>query len=234
MKFIIDPSVIEMFPSVKIGILVGKGLDNHSMSSAITSLLHQTEDEVRKRHSVEDLSTMPKISDWREAYRKFGFKPSSHRSSVEALLRRVVQGKPLPSINSIVDLYNLISIKHVFPVGGDDLEHVEGKITLTVANGSEHFVMLGTEVPEKIKEGEIIYRDEREVLCRSWNYRECEKTKITKDTKNICLVIEGLDHAINEEIKHALSELRNLLAAHCKGVFQEFFLNRDFSEVLFQ
>lgn len=224
--FSIDPAIPGLFPHVKMGVLVCKDLDNHNSSPEIAELLRATEEEARQKYTVENLSTLPKIADWREAYRKFGFSPSAHRSSIEALLRRVLQGKQLPSINPIVDLYNIVSLKYVLAAGGDDLDKVEGGITLTVADGSELFVMLGTDKPEPIKKGEVVYRDDKEVLCRSWNYRECEKTKITENTKNVCLVLEGLEHASSEEINAAISELKHLLQKYCHGTYMEFFLDK--------
>ncbi len=222
-----------MFPDVKIGVLIAREIDNEVQSGEIPLLLRRAEEEIRKKYELEQLAALPKIADWREAYRKFGFKPSSHRSSVEALLRRILQGKELPSINALVDLYNLISIQHVLPAGGDDLDQVEGGITLTIADGTERFVMLGADKAEEIKKGEVIYRDDLEVLCRSWNYRECEKSKITEKTKNVCLVLEGLEHTSNEEISQALSELKMLVGSFCRGNAQEFLLDKDQLEAVF-
>lgn len=233
MKFKIDPAVIAMFPDVKIGVLIARKIDNEVQSGEIPLLLRRAEEEIRKKYELEQLAALPKIADWREAYRKFGFKPSSHRSSVETLLRRVLQGKELPSINALVDLYNLISIQNVLPAGGDDLDQVEGGITLAIADGTERFVMLGADEPEEIKKGEVIYRDDREVLCRSWNYRECEKSKITEKTKNVCLVLEGLEHTSNEEISQALFALKALVGSFCGGICQEFFLDKDQLEAVF-
>ncbi len=220
MKFRIDPAIAQMFPDVKIGVLFAQGLTPCQSSAEIAALLRNAEEEIQKKYTLEQLASVPKITDWREAYRKFGFKPSSHRCSVEALLRRVLQGKQLPSINPIVDLYNFVSIKHLLPVGGDDIDKVDGGITLTIADGTEHFVLLGSEAPEKIVKGEVVYRDDKEVLCRSWNYRECEKSKITAQTQNVCLVIEGLSHTTKEEISSACTELKELLNTYCKGAIQ--------------
>jgi len=225
--FSIDPAIMTSYPHAKMGVLICKGLSNEERHPEIEALLRKTEEEVRQKYNVEGLAALPKIADWREAYRKFGFSPSAHRSSIEALLRRVLQGKQLPSISSIVDLYNIVSLKYVLAAGGDDLDKVEGGINLTVADGSELFIMLGTDKPEPIKKGEVIYRDDKEVLCRSWNYRECEKTKITPATKNVCLVLEGLEHTASEETHQAIAELKHLLQKYCHGSYQEFFLDKN-------
>lgn len=224
MDFQIDPAITQMFPAVKVGVLIGTELNNQTSHPEIASLLRQTEEELRKKYNLEQLSTFPKIADWREAYRKFGFKPSSYQCSVESLLKRVLQGKALPSISSVVDLYNLVSIRHALPAGGDDIDKLEGKMRLTIADGSERFIMLGATAPEEIKKGEIVYRDDKDVLCRGWNYRQCDKSKITKETKNVCIVLEGLEHTTKEEIEKAIAELKKLLSTYCQGSYQELFL----------
>jgi len=228
--FNIDPAITAAYPHAKMGVLICKGLNNEGKYPEIESLLRETENEVRQKYTVEGLATLPKIADWREAYRKFGFSPSAHRSSIEALLRRVLQGKQLPSISPIVDLYNIVSLKYVLAAGGDDLDKVEGGITLTIADGSELFIMLGTDKPEPIKKGEVVYRDDKEVLCRSWNYRECEKTKITPATKNVCLVLEGLEQTKTDELHAAISTLKQLLQQYCHGSYQELFLDKNVIE----
>jgi DNA/RNA-binding domain of Phe-tRNA-synthetase-like protein len=226
MEFKIDPKLAELFPEVKVGVLIGKGLNNRRVDQ-LAPLLREVEEGARKKSTLELLTTLPKISDWRKAYQKFGFKPKTYRSSIEALMRRVLQGKELPFINPIVDLYNLISIKYLLPAGGDDLNKVEGEIFLTIAEGTEKFVMLGSQKTEEIKKGEVVYKDYREVLCRAWNYRECEKTKITENTVDVCLVLEGLEHSSKEEIVAALSELKDLLQSNCQGTYEQFFLDRN-------
>ncbi len=233
MKFSIDSRIIQMFPNVKIGVLIACNIDNSSEQQNVFNLLRRAEKDAREKYQLEGLATLPKIADWREAYRKFGFKPSSFRSSIEAIIRRILQGKSLPSINSIVDVYNVISIEYMLPVGGDDIDQIGGDIILTIADGTERFIMLGSEKSEEIKKGEVIYRDDKEVLCRAWNYRECNKSKITINTKNICLVVEGLEHTSEEEILKALSRLKELLTPLCKGAFQEFLLHKDNLEAFF-
>lgn len=229
----IDASIFEKFPHVKLGALVINGINNTGTHAEIARRLREEERSLRERHDLESLSTDPKITDWRTAYRTFGFKPSSYRSSVEALIRRVLKGDELPTISPVVDIYNTISIKHTLPIGGDDIDHVEGGITLTIAGGTERFLMLGTDAPTPIKEGEVVYRDASEVLCRAWNYRECDKSKITEKTQNTCLVIEGLEHTTKGEIQAALSELKNLLETYCKGTYQAFLLDQESPKITF-
>src|SRR5690349_11841921 len=115
MKLRIDSEIVALFPHVKLGVLVGKGMNNPEKTpEEVTAWMRQTEQNFAAQYpTMEDLTGQAKIVDWREAYRKFGFKPSQHRSSVEALCRRVAQGKELPQISTVVDIYNTISVKHM-------------------------------------------------------------------------------------------------------------------------
>ncbi len=217
MNLVIDPQVIQKFPDAKLGVLVVRGLNNTSKDKGIIDLLRQQSANTRQVLSLQALADHPKIADWRAAYTAFGSKPKTYKNSVEALLRRVLQGDELPDINPLVNLYNLISIKHILPAGGSDLDHVKGNMQLTCAKGGEQFTVLGGKVHEVADPGEVIYRDDVEVLCRRWNWRESDKTKMTAQTKNVCLILEALQSTTHEELKAAVDELRSLVLAHCGG-----------------
>ncbi|MCM1991376.1 hypothetical protein KDK92_16705 [Oceanirhabdus seepicola] len=63
----------------------------------------------------------------------------------------------MPSINPLVDLYNSISLKHVFPCGGEDLDETKGDIILTFAEGNEEFRQIGSDVNEPPEMNEDVY-----------------------------------------------------------------------------
>lgn len=227
MKIKIDSTIINQFPDVKIGVLIVENVNNKNASEKIRLMTLQMEDSIRKGYTLENIALVPKIDDWRQAYRAFGCKPSEYRSSIEALLRRILQGKDLPAINPIVDIYNLISIKYLLPAGGGNLDKIKGDMRLTKATGTEHFVMLGSSTPMPIKPDEVVYLDDKEVLCRAWNYRESDTTKITDDIQNVYLLVEGLQNTSDDEIAHALSELAALVSSFCGGVVKKIVLNKE-------
>ncbi len=131
----------------------------------------------------------------------------------------------LRHINKVVDIYNYISIKYIVPVGGDDTDKIEGSITLKFAQGNEPFVELNSEETKNPREGEVVYVDDKEVLCRRWNWRECDKSKMTENTKNVALVVEGLPPVTKEEIEIITKELSELIQKYCGGEIKTFILN---------
>lgn len=227
----IDQAIWERFPSLKIGVLIIRDLDNVKQIDASLEVLRNAEKAAKKAYGDVDLNTVDKLGDWREVYRSFGYKPAKARCSVEALLRRAVKDKELPSISPLVNLYNAISLLHTLPAGADDLDKVEGEVYLTFAKGDEPFTAIGAEAPEHPLEGEVIYKDDIEVTCKAWNYRECDKTKITSETRNAALVIEGLEHTSLGEIAAALKAMGHLIQTHCGGTLEYHILDAEVGEM---
>jgi len=211
----IDPQVLQRFPGLKLAVVVVENFPQDRNPGEWDDDLRRSEAATRTILSTETLTSHPVIREWREAYRSFGLPPGTYRSSVEALLRRILSGKTLPSIHPAVDLYNLISIQHLLPVGAFDLERVEGPIRLVFAEGTERFVRLGAEEPESLQPGEVVYRDDTEVLCRGWNYRESSKSSIRPSTKQLAFVLEGLEATSHQSLQDAAEEL-------CRGLEQRY------------
>jgi len=136
---------------------------------------------------------------------------------VESLYRMTLEGRDLRPINKLVDIYNCVSLMHMVPVGGDDLSRVEGDILLRFAKGDEPFSPLGSEEAQTARKGEVIYADNREVLCRRWNWRESDKTRMKEETHDVLLVSEGLPPVTAEEIEHIVSDLSRMIQQYCGG-----------------
>lgn len=225
MKFKIDENIFERFPGLNIGLVIIKGIENKGKSEEIESLMREKEKEIRGKLSEETLSQDPKIDAWRKAYFSFGAKPKKYKCSVENLYRMILQNMEIRHINKVVDIYNYISVKHTIPVGGDDIDKIDGSIALRLAKGDEPFKELNSDEIKNPKEGEVVYTDDKEVLCRRWNWRECDKSKMTEETKNVALVVEGLPPFTKEEIENIVNELSSLVKKYCGGEASVHILN---------
>ncbi len=213
------------------GIVIVEAIDNEGTSEEIINLIREKEKEIRSNFNTETLSRNPKIDAWRKAYSSFGAKPKKYKCSVENLYRMILRGIEIRHINKIVDIYNYISIKYIIPVGGDDIDKVNGDITLKFAQGNESFTELNSEETKNPKEGEVVYVDEKEVLCRRWNWRECDKSKIIEGTKNVTLVVEGLPPTTEEKVERIIGELSRLVQKFCGGKVNHFVLNVNNPEI---
>lgn len=230
MTFTINKEIFVKFPSLTVGLLIAKGIDNAGEKPAVLELLKKQSEIIREEFKLDTLGENPKIEAWRKAYQAFGAKPKKHKSSVESLYELTLEGVDLRHINTIVDIYNYISLKYTLPLGGDDLGKIDGGITLRLARGDENFMLLNTDELSHPKSGEVIYADDAEVLCRRWNWRECDKSKMTEETKNVAIVVEALPPATREEVAKAIQELSELIQKFTGGETQTFILSEDNNE----
>ena len=231
MKFKIDEKIFEQYPSLNIGVVIAKGIDNTGESPDILSMLAEQSDLIKSQYDFETLKEVPKIHAWREAYSAFGAKPKKYTCSVENLYRMILEGVHLRHINKVVDIYNYISLKHMVPVGGDDIDKVDGGITLRFATGEEPFIRLNSDAIDHPNKGEVVYADDKEVLCRRWNWRECDKSKMSEQTKNITLVVEELSPVTKEEVHTIVKELGQLIEKFCGGEISIHILDAENKEV---
>jgi len=232
MLFRIDAKIFEKFAGLNIGVVVAKGINNVGVSEEIFAQTKKTESEIMKKYNTETLSSEPKIDVWRKTYSAFGAKPKENKSSVENLYRRILGGNSLRPINKTVDIYNFISLKYMLPAGGEDIDKMKGNIILTFAEKNEApTILLGDKDARPPHEGEVIYRDDISAICRRWNWREADRTKLTDETKNCILVIEGLAPITKQEIENATEELKELMEMHCGGDITSYILDKNNSEI---
>jgi DNA/RNA-binding domain of Phe-tRNA-synthetase-like protein len=170
MDLIVADSIFDEFPELILGIVIIHDTDNSQNNGAITELLRSAESALPGKFGDIPVIQHPYIAVWREAYRKFGAKPKDYPSSVENLAKRALNGARIAPINSLVSLYNTISLRYILPVGGEDADKIVGDVRLTRAGNDEAAVfLLGEKEARAPHAGEIIYKDDLGAICRRWN-----------------------------------------------------------------
>lgn len=160
------------------------------------------------------------LEAWRAAFRAFGANPKKTPCSVEALWKRVEKHGSLPAIDPVVDLYNALSIRFGACFGGEDMDRYAGSPRLVVARGGETFdtVRDGATVVEHPDAGEIVWRDDQGITCRRWNWRQCKRTALNRESRNLWFVIDRLPPMPVEELMRAGEELTSGLARTSPGI----------------
>lgn len=214
-KIIIQDRIFELFPEFYRGVIIVRAIQNQKSNKRIRKLLRKA---IAERMDV-DLATDTRIQAWNEAHRKFGSSPEEYLPSIASLLQRMDPQHSLPFINSVVALFNYISIKYVLPCGGDDVQSIEGNLVLGTADGSEHFLPLGGKEEQTPFPGEVIYYDDatKNVMCRRWNWRNGEHTKILPESQQIVINIDCLPPVTPEIGNQARDEMAELLGEHCNA-----------------
>ncbi|HMK51764.1 MAG TPA: phenylalanine--tRNA ligase beta subunit-related protein [Thermodesulfobacteriota bacterium] len=217
MLFSIQKDLFNILPDLTIGMLAARDVDNTHPSKEIDDLLNQAIEEVKKNFVGDKAQDHPRIKPWRTAFSKLGISGSKFPSSIESMARRILKGDPFPKINPLVDLYNSVSLRFLVPMGGHDLDTIEGNIHLQFAEGWEPFSPMGGGETTNVPKGELVYRDDREVLTRNWVWRQCEKDKATEKTKNIFIPIDVLGEVGRERADEIILELSRLIPKYLRG-----------------
>jgi DNA/RNA-binding domain of Phe-tRNA-synthetase-like protein len=203
----VDPAILDRFPGYTAAVIYARDLENGESDARGAEILREAEDFVRA-NLKEPASSHPHLQAWRSAFSAFGAKPSKFLCSAEALVKRVLKGEELPEIDRVVDAYNAVSLRHVVPAGGEDLDRLESDLELTFSDGTEPFDLLsGDGTPEHPEEGEVVWKDSAGVTCRRWNWRQCKRTRLVPGTRNAYFVIDRLAPYPRETLDRAAAEL---------------------------
>jgi len=185
-------------------------------SAALAEEIAAAEADCRRRWDGMELSAIPEVAAWRAAYKGFGIKRTSYRSSVERLIKRVIAGQPLPAINALVDLYNMVSLETGLCLGCDDLDKTFGDLVFRFSRPGDSFLDMGAEAGDDPndppKEGEVVYADARHVLCRRWNWRQDSRTAANLETRRAVLTAQS--NGVGD-VGAAAARLAGLIGREC-------------------
>lgn len=210
-KFIVEKEFWDIFPEAEFGILVCKGVENHIVEeNKYADYLKEAQSASAVHFANPEFTENPVIREWRDAFYKFRTKKGA-RCSIEALLKRVAKGGDIGCIIPLVDIYNGISLTYGVPIGGEDIDKMQGNMRLTVAEGGEDFITYGSDKSEPPYPGEIVYKDDAGAICRCFNWRESVRTMLTEDTKNAFMIIESVSPSGNEAMRKALPMLKEMI-----------------------
>jgi len=227
MQFSIQKELFNLLPDLTIGMVVATEVDNTRPVREVDDLLTQAIEEMRKSFVADKAQDHPRIKPWRTAFSKLGISGSKFPSSIESMAKRILKGDPFPRINPLVDLYNGVSLRYLVPMGGHDLDTLKGNIHLRFAEGSEPFTPMGGGETMVVPKGELVYRDDQEVLTRNWVWRQCEKDKATEKTRNIFIPIDVLGELGSERAQEIIGELSHLIPRYLGGTIFSALLNTE-------
>ena len=192
MRFRVDPAVFDSFPEMTVVVVTTLGIDNGTPREAVTDGWRAAWQGAAAAAEFGNAQSHPRIAPWRQAWQRLGISGKRYPSSIEALVRRVLKGGDPPSINPLVDFYNAVSLRHVVPAGGFDLDDLDGDLSLRITTGGDTFQALDEEHPEPVPPGEVAYACGTTVLTRHFVWRQSRVGLIDRSTRNVVLVSEIL------------------------------------------
>jgi len=197
--------VLERFSDYRVALVVARDL-TIPVDAAPSTADYVTAAE---RAIVDDwgdrpVSELSEVAAWRQAYKGFGIRKTSYRPSVERLIRHIQRHGTLPRVNALVDFYNAVSVAFRMPAGADDLDKIEPPLAFRFAKDDDSFIPLGNQAGQNDapKPGEVVYADQRHVLCRRWNWYQDDRTATSAMTRNAVITVQSIagagDHAVEE------------------------------------
>jgi DNA/RNA-binding domain of Phe-tRNA-synthetase-like protein len=210
-----DSEVVARFPTIVGGVLHAPGVTNGPAPDALVEAFRAEQAAVLARIGSTPLSELPSLAAWRRAFRAFGVDPTAYRSAAEALLRRLTKQGSVPSINTLVDIGNLVSIRHALPVAVFDLASVTGGLTVRLATGGETFTDLGSGERQAPEPGEVIFIDDAgRVAARRWCWRQSADSASSATTTDVLITVEGHHDGGRADVAAAVADLDALLRAY--------------------
>ena len=215
MELRIASEVFGAFPWIRIAVLAAQGVDNETTRPAAQADWQASWSAAAAAPDAEPaVAEHPRIRPWRECFRALGVSPRDFPSSIEALVRRARRGGEPFRVNPLVDWYNSVSLRHVVPAGGFDLDDVTGPLELRFTRAGDVFAALDGSPSTAVPPGEVAYVDGAEVLTRHVVWRQSRRGAITPATTRVLLVSEvlgelpgGLPEVVLQDLRQGLAEI---------------------------
>ena len=212
MKVIVSQEIEQVCPDF-VGACVEAIVVNSPYSEALWQEIETMCCKFREQLTTESLKEMTSIAATRRVYKACGKDPSRYRPASEALIRRVLQGKQLYQLNTLVDLVNLASISYGYSIGGFDADRFEGDtLTLGIGREGEPYEGIGRGIINI--HGLPVYRDAKGGVGTPTS--DNERTKIVAETSHLVVLINGYD-GDEQRVRQNAEYIQELLRRYCQS-----------------
>lgn len=204
----IESSLSSKFPGLRASLLPVSDVTVAKTSPPLEELRRTISDEVKSKYTLETLKDVPIFRAYRDFFWRAGIDPTKIRPAAEALMRRILANKPIPTINTLVDAYNLASIRTGIALAAFDQKRLQGALSMRAAKAEDEFLGIGMDKPMRLSGGEIVVSD-AEKLVAVYPYRDADTSKVTEQTKGVILMVcscPGIDEASLLEAQRVASE----------------------------
>ncbi|MFQ6085594.1 MAG: B3/4 domain-containing protein [Candidatus Bathyarchaeia archaeon] len=211
-----DPQIKLRFPELKVVIGEIDGVVVKGFDRSLESFKKRVFTEVGERYDIQELRRARVFRAYRDFFWKIGIDPTKDRPAAEALIRRILRGRSIPRINTLVDAYNLASMKTEIALAAFDRNRVRGGLAMRFATEGEEFLGIGMGKPKKLRGGEVIISDEEKVIA-IYPHRDADESKITDSTKDVLLLVCGVPGVSDDALLDAASLTTEYITRFCGG-----------------
>jgi len=216
LEIMIVPDLRNRFPDLKVLAFSVKDVKVVKRKDELEEFKKLVFDDVRKRYSLETVKDVPVFRAFRDFFWKIGIDPTKNRPAAEALVRRILAGKPIPSINTAADACNLASIKSEVPLATFDEDKIKGKLTMRFALKEESFLGIGMTKPMSLNGGEVVISDSERIVAL-YPHRDADYSKLTEKTRNVTILVCGVPEISLETLNHSKQIAIEYINKFCNG-----------------
>ena len=216
MSLKIDSELKTRFPDLTVLTLRIKGVQIQKRGAELEKFKVEVMRQVRNDYNLDSVKDHPTFRAYRDFFWSIKIDPTKIRPAAEALIRRILAGKNLPSINTLVDAYNLASIKSRIALATFDADKLEGDLLMRFAEEDEQFYGIGMKKPLILKGGEIVVSDDKNLIA-VYPYRDADNTKVTEETENIMMLVCGVPGIPKENLENASRVALEYITRFCDG-----------------
>jgi DNA/RNA-binding domain of Phe-tRNA-synthetase-like protein len=201
--------------SVAEGII--EGLDIKTSSPDLEAFKPEAYARIRSMYTIENVKDDPGYRAYRDFFWRVGIDPTKTRPASEALVRRILADKPLPTINTAVDAYNLASALSGVPIAAFDADRLCGSLTMRMARVAEQFKGIGMKEPIALQANQVVIQDEEQLIA-VYPYRDSDGTKVTPGTQRMHVVSCGVPGIGPDQVMEAYEMAAEFLEKYSGGI----------------
>ncbi len=220
MKLELAEDIQQKFPGLIVDSFQLKGLNIKSVSAELEKFKEKVAEEIKSDYTIKTVKDAPIIRLYRDFYWRAGIDPTKTRPASEALIRRVLKERPLPRINTLVDTYNLASMKTNMALAAFDAGAIAGNLEMRMAEPGEKFLGIGMQKPLTLTGKEPVITDEEKTTA-VYPYRDSDETKVTLETKDTIILVCGVPGITPAMIEKTAALTSEYITRFCGGEKQK-------------
>lgn len=211
MNISIDQKLKELAPNLTLGVVLAFSVSVSKHDISLFKEIRRRSNEIISKIKLETIHDIRELKALRDTYRTLGKDPTRYRGSSEALVRRILQGKDVYQVNTVVDINNLVSLETLHPIGSYNLSELKSPIIFRIGEPGEIYKGIGK---DKINiAGLPVLADQ--IYPFGSPTSDSERTMITLDTKDVMMVIISFTGA--HHLTRQIQRIASLLCLYAKA-----------------
>lgn len=205
-----DQNILESLGSFKLGIIQADIICAVT-TGELQKFMLETVSIIKDRYNLKNIKLNVNIDATRRAYRKIGNDPNRYRPAADSLIRRIVKDLGLYSVNNVVDVLNIVSIRSGYSISGFDRSKIQGDMHIGIGLKNEPY--------KGISRGEFNIQDLPVLRDKAGAFgtptSDSERTMILRETKGIVFIFYDFNDKTSCE--ESLDYCENLLLQFCSA-----------------